>query len=65
MRVFKTFNQVSDTPCPICKTKDLREVVLIGIQGTQEDKIIEAAQFHLDCLEFLFDKERGFIYQII
>jgi hypothetical protein len=49
MRVFDHPNMV-DFTCPICKTSDDKPVVLIGIVGTEEDNIMEARQYHLDCL---------------
>lgn len=37
--------------CPICGTADDKPVVLIGVQGTEDGNIIEALQYHLDCIE--------------
>lgn len=36
--------------CPICKTDDSKEAVLIPIHGTGNDFTYEALQVHLDCL---------------
>lgn len=37
--------------CPICKTSDDKPIVLIGISGTEDDGIMEAHQYHVDCIE--------------
>lgn len=63
MRVFKQGNWRHGAKCPICNTNKKEEVVLIGIVGTEEDNIIEGKQFHLSCLELLFDEKLGIIYQ--
>lgn len=63
MRVFKKPNKTSGWKCPICKTDKETEVVLIGIIGTRKGYIVEAEQFHLDCLDLWFDKETGIIFQ--
>lgn len=63
MRVFKKPNTSGGWKCPICKTDDEKEVVLVGIAGTQEGRNIEAEQVHLDCLDLLFDKSMKIIYQ--
>jgi len=49
MKVFKKFPKKSI--CPICGKNTDKEGVLIGINGTQEEKIMEARCYHLDCLE--------------
>ena len=63
MRVFKKPNTGSGWKCPLCKKNDKKEVVLIGIVGTQDGYNIQAEQFHLDCLDLLWDKDTGIIYQ--
>ena len=63
MRAFKEPNLSSNWKCPICKTNNKKEVVLIGIIGTEEDNIIQAEQFHLDCIKLLYDKEHNLLYQ--
>ena len=50
MRVFDHPNMTNFT-CPVCKTSDDKPVVLIGIEGTQDGHIMEARQYHLDCLD--------------
>jgi hypothetical protein len=52
MRVFDHPN-LNNFLCPICGTRDDKQVVLIGIAGTEEDKMIEAEQVHFDCLDNL------------
>ena len=61
MRVFKHFPKKE--ACPICKTNKDKECVLIGINSTEEDNIIQAQVFHLNCLELRYIKERNIIYQ--
>ena len=63
MKVFKKPNISAGWKCPVCKKSDNEEVVLIGIVGTQEGNNIQAEQFHLKCLDLLYDKTLGFIYQ--
>jgi hypothetical protein len=63
MRIFKHSN-FGESSCPICNKKTDKEVVLIGIDGTEDGRIIEAAQVHLDCLELRVNKEKRIIYQI-
>lgn len=52
MRVFDHPNMLNFR-CPFCGTADDKPVVLIGIAGTEEDRIMQAEQFHLDCLDHL------------
>ena len=69
MKVFEHFNQSGNDKCPICETADDKQTVLIGIQGTQRDGIMEAKQVHLDCIELIMsDKSneyKWFIYQAV
>lgn len=58
-------NRSTPAVCPICLTQKEGEVVLIGIVGTQEDNLIEAAQFHLECINLLYDKDHSLVYQIL
>jgi hypothetical protein len=60
MRVFEHPN-MDGLKCPICKTNDDSPVVLIGIYGTQEGFNIEAAQFHVKCLELTWYRDEGLI----
>jgi len=63
MKTFKQMNKSGKDVCPICNTQDDGEVVLIGIIGTEEGNIIEAKQFHLKCINLVYDKKLGIIYQ--
>ena len=65
MRVIKKPNLSNGWKCPVCKTDEEKEVVLIGIVGTRKGYDIEAEQVHLGCLDLLFDKQHGLIYQKI
>lgn len=65
MRVFKEMNISGKYVCPICKTKDKKEVVLIPIVGKENGNNCEAIQIHLDCLNLWYDEEIGIIYQKI
>ncbi len=62
MRSFKHFNQASTDICPVCGTNDDKETVLIGIDGTEEGNIQQAAQFHLDCINLNYDISHNLIY---
>jgi hypothetical protein len=53
MRPFDHPNMSHGFKCPICKTNDDKPVVLIGVNGTQDDGIIEGHQYHLDCIDLL------------
>ena len=66
MRVFDHPN-MTNFECPICKGKEDKPVVLVGIDGTEDGNIIEAVQVHLDCLELRLSKsnQAEIIYQII
>lgn len=63
MRTFKEPNLSADWVCPICNTSKKKEVVLIGIVGTEEGNNMQAEQFHFECIELLWDKEVGLLYQ--
>ena len=63
MRTFKHRNTAGKNVCPICKTNDDKETVLIQILGTEDKNICEAEQFHLECLELIYDKKLNIIYQ--
>jgi hypothetical protein len=65
MRIFEKPNLSAGWKCPICKTKDEKPVVLIGIYGTEEDGIIEAEQFHAECIDLLYYKKENILAQKI
>ena len=51
MRVFDHPNLSSDWRCPICGEATDTPVTLISIDGTEEGNIVEARQYHVECLE--------------
>ena len=63
MRVFKKGNWSQGGVCPICKTDKEGEVVLVGVVGTQDGYNMEAEQFHVDCLDLVYDKEHQVLFQ--
>jgi len=63
MRVFKEPNLSDNWKCPICNTNELKEVVLIGIAGTESGNNIQAEQIHLDCINLVYDKSYNMLYQ--
>ncbi len=63
MRVFEHPN-LSNFVCPLCSTSRDEPVVLVGVEGTQEGNIMEAHQYHLDCLD-LREIEGKFLFQKI
>lgn len=65
MRVFNHPNLSTEWKCPICNKTDDKEVVLIGKAGTQKGNIIEAEQVHLSCIDLLWDRNIGLMYQVV
>jgi len=67
MRIFKTGNWSEEgEACPICGTKDKGQVVLVGIDGTENGNNIEAKQVHVKCLNLrLIKNDSEIIYQLI
>ncbi len=65
MRTFKEPNLSNDWKCPICNTADVKEVVLIGIAGTESGNNIQAEQIHMDCIDLRLDKKLNILYQPI
>ena len=63
MRTFKKPNLTNNWKCPICKTSDEKEVVLVGIVGTKDGNNMQAEQIHLDCIDLMYDKTLGMLYQ--
>lgn len=67
MKVFKSFN--SNTICPICKTNEDKETVLVPIDGTEKGRIAEAVQIHLECINIRISNEQingnKLIYQLL
>jgi hypothetical protein len=69
MKIFDHMNTEGDDVCPICKTKDDKPTVLVPIEGTKDEGIVEAIQVHADCIELQYrrgdQQVRGIFYQII
>ena len=65
MKIFKKPNIENGWKCPICNTSKEKEVVLVGIIGTENGNNIQAEQIHLDCIELSYDKKYDIIYQRI
>lgn len=68
MRIFTKMNVDGNDVCPICKTKEEKEVCLVGIDGTKEGNIMQAIQIHIECLELQIrkcDDGSMIIYQAI
>lgn len=65
LKSFEHFNQTTKDPCPICKTKNDERTVLIGVDGTEDEGIMEAIQVHLNCIDLRFSKENGVLYQVV
>ena len=63
MNIFDHPNTSNGWVCPICKTNADKPVVLIGIVGTyeSENKVEQAEQFHLDCLDFTFFPDQNLL----
>lgn len=69
MKILKKPNTGSNWICPICKTAEIREVVLIEIDGHFKNKNREIEQVHLCCLDLKIERnflgENDLIYQHI
>ena len=63
MKIFSKPNLASGWKCPICKTSEEKEVVLIIMPETIKEDIGKAEQFHLDCIELSYYSEQKVILQ--
>ena len=63
MRVFKKPNTTHGWKCPVCGTNEKKEVILIAVSGTEDGNIVEAEQFHLDCINLVYYSDQGVIAQ--
>lgn len=63
MRIFEHPNTGENWLCPICKTNEDKPITLIGIDDTIDGNIMQAEQFHVDCIELMLNKEFNIIYQ--
>lgn len=64
MRTFSELNKIGNA-CPVCETHDAGEAVLVGLHGTRAGNMMQAEQFHMKCIELLYDKEHDLLYQIL
>ena len=51
MKIFDKPNLSNKWICPICKTSDNKPVILVGDPETSKDNLMEAEQYHVDCIE--------------
>jgi hypothetical protein len=58
VRVFQHYPQDTTHVCPVCGTKDDKECVLIGIEGTQEGHNIQAHPFHIECIDLVWHHQQ-------
>ena len=65
MRTFKHGNWSHKDKCLICGKAGDGEVVLIGIDGTEDGGNMRAAQVHVDCIELRFNADHKLLYQRI
>ena len=57
MKIFEHMNtNGKNGKCYVCGKKDDKPVVLIGIDGTEDDSNVEAVQVHVDCIELRLKK---------
>jgi RNA polymerase subunit RPABC4/transcription elongation factor Spt4 len=69
MKTFKHMNTTGPEVCPVCKTKEDKQVTLVPIYGTQEGNIAQAIQIHVDCINLTMrpatESERAILYQVL
>jgi hypothetical protein len=69
MRIFEKPNLSDGWKCPVCETSEEKPVTLVGIRGTEDEGLMKAEQFHVDCLDLVWDKTigggSGVIYQLL
>lgn len=56
MKTFPSFNQSNNAICPVCKTNEDCETVLVPIPGTEKGGIMEARQVHKKCYDLIIEK---------
>lgn len=60
-RAFKEFPE--EQTCPVCRTNDEGQCVLVPIDGTEDDGICEAQCVHLSCcIPTHYRREAGLLY---
>jgi len=50
MRIFDHPNLSNNWVCPHCKKNTDKPVTLVPIPGTEEGNIMQAEQYHVDCV---------------
>lgn len=63
MKTFEHPNTSNNWVCPICKTNEDKPIVLLPIVGTEEGNIMQAEQFHVDCITLYYHKDVNIIAQ--
>jgi len=62
-RTFEEPNLSNNWRCPICETAEIKPVVLMPVNGTEDGGIVQARQMHADCLQYgvsgLLNQNRG------
>lgn len=56
MRSFPLPNLCNNWKCPICGKNTEEPVVLIPIEGTEEEGLMQAEQFHVSCINLVYRK---------
>jgi hypothetical protein len=59
MRIWDHPNTSCGWACPICGTADDRPVTLIGVSGTEDGCLMQAEQYHVDCIDLTTMKLGG------
>jgi hypothetical protein len=63
MKVFDHPNADNGWKCPVCGKADDKPVALVAIHGAQDGNMVQAEQFHLDCLELWYHQSMNTIIQ--
>ena len=59
----RTFDEIGEGKCEICKTSDPGRVTLIPKDGTADGNIEEAVIVHVDCLSLRYNPSVKIFYQ--
>ncbi|MBL0320305.1 MAG: hypothetical protein IPP74_13595 [Alphaproteobacteria bacterium] len=65
LKAFPHFNKSGGNKCPICLTNDDEKTILVPIDGTEDDGLVECEQIHLNCISLRINKGIGYIYQVV
>ena len=64
MRIFEHRNTSNpEDVCPICKTNEDGQTVLVPIIGTEDGNLMQAKQFHFKCIDIVYMQENDLLYQ--